>query len=205
MSSADPILEVALARALRFARRSLTGGSFPVGAVIIRADGQVVGGGGNRTQTTGLPIDHAEMVAIRRSRAALMAAKPGELTLVTTGEPCLMCLGAILQTPSIRRIVWAIGPVSPAGSAMAAVQTAGYNATRLAGLTVVPEPSARARSASARLLYRWCVERGDPRAAMFADAAATVADAAAKGPDPAGTGAGARPAVDSGLSRGGEE
>jgi hypothetical protein len=92
--------------------------------------------------------------------------------LVTTGEPCLMCLGAVLQIPAIGRIVWAIGPVSPAGSAWAAILAAGYNAERLQRLRVIAEPDPAARSASAALLYRWCIDRGDPRAAMFAEAAA---------------------------------
>jgi tRNA(Arg) A34 adenosine deaminase TadA len=114
------------------------------------------------------------MGAIRRARAALAAAAPGELALVTTGEPCLMCLGAILQTPSIGTVVWALGPVSSAGSAIAAVRTTDYNADRLARLAVVAEPSPAARLASAQLLYRWCVDRGDPRAAMFAEAAGSI-------------------------------
>ena len=165
------LVQGALRRALAFARRSFANGSYPVGAVIVTPDGRVVGGGANRTQATGVPTDHAEMGAIRRARHALATASPGELTLVTTGEPCLMCVGAILQTPSIGTVVWAVGPDSPAGSAIAAVRASGYNAERLGRLSVMPEPSPEARSASARLLYRWCVERGDPRATMFAAAA----------------------------------
>jgi tRNA(adenine34) deaminase len=170
-------LDAAMRRAMAFARRSFANGSYPVGAVIVAPGSRIVGGGANRTQATGVPTDHAEMGAIRRARPALAAAAPGELTLVTTGEPCLMCVGAILQTPAIGTVVWAVGPVSPAGSAIAAVRASGYNAERLARLTVIPEPSAEARSASARLLYRWCVERGDPRAGMFAAAAGVGSEA----------------------------
>jgi tRNA(Arg) A34 adenosine deaminase TadA len=168
-------MEAALARATAFARRSMANGSYPVGAVILARDGRFLGGGANRSQVTGLPIDHAEMGAIRRARTALATAAAGELILVTTGEPCLMCLGAIFQTPAIGTLVWSFGPVSPAGSALAAVRAAGYNAERLARLTVVAEPSAAARTASARLLHRWCVERNDHRAALFAEAAAAPA------------------------------
>ena len=171
MGLAPMVLDAAFARAMRYARRAYAGGSYPVGAVIVTEDGRVVGGGGNRTQTTGVPTDHAEMGAIRRARPALVAAGPGTLTLVTTGEPCLMCVGAILQTPAIGRVVWAVGPVSLAGSAMAAIRATGYNRERLASLEVIAEPSVEARIAASRLLYRWCVERSDPRAAMFADAA----------------------------------
>jgi tRNA(adenine34) deaminase len=171
MALTPEALDAALARAMVFARRSYANGSYPVGAVIVEPGGRIVGGGGNRSQATGIPTDHAEMGAIRRARAALATAAPGELALVTTGEPCLMCLGAVLQTPSIGTLAWAIGPVSPAGSAIDAVRASGYNGERLGRLRVIAQPSDDARSAAARLLYRWCIERGDPRAAMFADAA----------------------------------
>jgi hypothetical protein len=112
------------------------------------------------------------MRAIRRARRTIAAAGDGEATLVTSGEPCLMCLGAVLQIPAIGTVAWAIGPVSPAGSAWAAIRAAGYNAERLGRLRVIAEPDPAARSASAALFYRWCIERGDPRSALFAEASA---------------------------------
>jgi tRNA(adenine34) deaminase len=185
------LLDTALARALRAARRSLAGGNYPVGAVILASDARIVGVGANRALSAGLATEHAEMVAIRRARRDLAAAAPGEITLVTTGEPCLMCLGAIVQIPAIGTLVWAVGPVSAAGSAWATVRAAGYNADRLDRLRVIPEPSPRARSASAALLYRWCVARGDPRAALFADAAAEEGAPSATAAGPARTRRGA--------------
>jgi tRNA(Arg) A34 adenosine deaminase TadA len=70
-------------------------GDFPFGAVIVRG-GQVLARGRNLGRTTGDPTAHGEMVAIRRcladhGRAALQGS-----TLYTSGEPCAMCMGAIL-------------------------------------------------------------------------------------------------------------
>ena len=70
-------------------------GDFPFGAVIVRG-GQVLARGRNLGRTTGDPTAHGEMVAIRRcladhGRAALQGS-----TLSTSGEPCAMCMGAIL-------------------------------------------------------------------------------------------------------------
>ena len=161
-------LESYFGRALRLARRSYEDGSYPVGAVIVSADGRVIGSGFNRTQARQSPIHHAEIEAMERARRHLVAAAPGSVLLVTTGEPCLMCLGAILNAPAIGSLAWALGPVSPAGSALAAVRASGYNAARVDGLQVLAQPSPAARRASCELLYRWCIERADPRAAYFA-------------------------------------
>ena len=69
---------------------------FPFGAVIVR-DGQEVARGRNLGRTTGDPTAHGEMVAIRRAVAAHHDGKALKgATLYTSGEPCAMCMGAIL-------------------------------------------------------------------------------------------------------------
>ncbi|HEY4922229.1 MAG TPA: nucleoside deaminase [Xanthobacteraceae bacterium] len=79
---------------------------FPFGAVIVR-DGAVIARGRNLGRSTGDPTAHGEMVAIRSAvaahdgRAALKGA-----TIYTSGEPCAMCMGAILWC-GLRRLVYA--------------------------------------------------------------------------------------------------
>jgi tRNA(adenine34) deaminase len=78
---------------------------FPFGAVIVR-DGKVIARGRNLGRTDRDPTAHGEMVAIRR---CLAEHGPGELrgsTLYTSGEPCAMCMGAILWC-HIGRLVFA--------------------------------------------------------------------------------------------------
>ena len=70
-------------------------GDLPFGAVIVR-DGEVIARGRNLGKTDGDPTAHGEMVAIRRcladhGRDALVGG-----TLYTSGEPCAMCMGAII-------------------------------------------------------------------------------------------------------------
>ncbi|HVZ03722.1 nucleoside deaminase [Hyphomicrobium sp.] len=77
----------------------------PFGAVIVR-NGEVLAHGYNRTRVDRDPTAHGEMVAIR---AFLAAHGPEELkgaTLYTSGEPCCMCMGAILWC-GIGRLVFA--------------------------------------------------------------------------------------------------
>lgn len=79
---------------------------FPFGAVIVK-NGEVMARGHNRTRANRDPTAHGEMVAIR---AFLSAHGPdaleGNTTLYTSGEPCCMCMGAILWC-GIRRLVYA--------------------------------------------------------------------------------------------------
>ena len=82
-------------RFMRMAIEEARQADFPFGAVIVR-DKNVIARGRNLGRTTDDPTAHGEMVAIRRALAehgsrALMGA-----TLYTSGEPCAMCMGAIL-------------------------------------------------------------------------------------------------------------
>jgi tRNA(adenine34) deaminase len=78
---------------------------FPFGAVIVR-DGSVIARGRNLGRTTDDPTAHGEMVAIRRCVADHGAAALRGSTLYTSGEPCAMCMGAILWC-HVGRLVFA--------------------------------------------------------------------------------------------------
>jgi tRNA(Arg) A34 adenosine deaminase TadA len=77
--------------ALEEARRA----DFPFGAVIVR-ERNVIARGRNLGRTKNDPTAHGEMVAIRRALAVHEAEVLRGSTLYTTGEPCAMCMGAIL-------------------------------------------------------------------------------------------------------------
>jgi tRNA(Arg) A34 adenosine deaminase TadA len=80
-------------------------GDYPFGAVIVR-DGRVLAFGRNSTRRNNDPTAHAEMMAIR---AFLNGHEPEafkEATLYTSGEPCVMCMGAIIWC-GIKRMVFA--------------------------------------------------------------------------------------------------
>ena len=80
-------------------------GDFPFGAVIVR-DGKVVSTGRNLGVTNNDPTAHGEMVAIRRFVADNPAKDLKGATLYTSGEPCPMCMGAIVWC-GIGRVVYA--------------------------------------------------------------------------------------------------
>lgn len=92
-------LAVELARE-NVARRS--GG--PFGAVVrLESSGEVISAGVNLAVPTGNPVLHAEVVAL--SLAGHQLASPGGVTLFSSCEPCIMCLGA-LHWAGVGRIVW---------------------------------------------------------------------------------------------------
>jgi tRNA(adenine34) deaminase len=82
-------------RFMRLAIEEARLGDFPFGAVIVR-DGEVIARGRNLGKTDGDPTAHGEMVAIRRCLADHGPAALVGSTLYTSGEPCAMCMGAII-------------------------------------------------------------------------------------------------------------
>ena len=80
---------------MRMALDEARQGDFPFGAVIVR-DGSVIARGRNLGRTTDDPTAHGEMVAIRRCLAEHGPPALRGSTLYTSGEPCAMCMGAIL-------------------------------------------------------------------------------------------------------------
>lgn len=91
--------------ALAEAERALATGDVPVGAVVVDAEGRVIGAGRNEREATADPTAHAEIVAIRQATAARGEWRLPDATLVVTLEPCVMCAGAILAA-RIPRVVF---------------------------------------------------------------------------------------------------
>jgi tRNA(adenine34) deaminase len=92
-------------RFMRMAIDEAKQADFPFGAVIVR-NGAVIARGRNLGRTNGDPTAHGEMVAIRRFLDKYPAAALRGATLCTSGEPCAMCMGAILWC-RISRLVFA--------------------------------------------------------------------------------------------------
>jgi tRNA(adenine34) deaminase len=85
-----------MAEALEEARHALQIGEVPIGAVVVQ-DGEVVGRGFNHPIQAVDPTAHAEIVALRNAAHALGNYRLSGATLYVTVEPCVMCVGAILN------------------------------------------------------------------------------------------------------------
>lgn len=82
--------------ALSLAERAGDTADIPVGAVVLSADGVVIGEGFNAREATGDPTAHAEIVALRAAAVVLGGWNLTGCTLAVTVEPCTMCAGAIV-------------------------------------------------------------------------------------------------------------
>ncbi|WP_425258450.1 nucleoside deaminase [Rubrivivax sp. RP6-9] len=88
----DPkFMEAALAEA----RGALEAGNLPIGAAIVHGD-QIVSLGRNAIDVPGDDTHHAELSAIQAIAPFLVQHKR-QCTLYTTLEPCMMCLGAMIN------------------------------------------------------------------------------------------------------------
>jgi tRNA(Arg) A34 adenosine deaminase TadA len=92
-------------RFMRMAIEEARLADFPFGAVIVR-DGAVIARGRNLGRTNRDPTAHGEMDAIRKCLAEHGPAALSGSTLYTSGEPCAMCMGAIIWC-HVGRLVFA--------------------------------------------------------------------------------------------------
>ncbi len=95
----DPFLSAAIAQA----RKSLSEGGIPIGAVLVH-EGRIIGQGHNCRVQTGSPIDHGEMNCLRNA-GRLPARVYQNCTIYSTLSPCPMCSGAIVLYKIPRVIV----------------------------------------------------------------------------------------------------
>ncbi len=96
--------------ALELALASWQAGEVPVGALLVDAQGQVLGRGHNRVITDSDPTAHAEIVALRQAAAAQQNYRLPGATMYVTLEPCAMCVGAMLHARLARIVFGATDP-----------------------------------------------------------------------------------------------
>ena len=100
----------------------------PVGAVLVSADGDVLGDGWNRNITEHDPNAHAEIVAMRQAGRALGNHRLVGCTLYVTLEPCAMCAMAMVHARIARLVFGAADPkTGAAGSVFDLLADARHN------------------------------------------------------------------------------
>jgi tRNA(Arg) A34 adenosine deaminase TadA len=97
--------------AIQWSRTARERGNRPFGAVIVSADGEVLAEAYNQTGETRDCTSHAETNAIRMVSPHMGRDALAGATMYASGEPCVMCAGAIYLS-NIRRVVFGIDAVS---------------------------------------------------------------------------------------------
>jgi len=90
--------------ALLEAQKAADKDDVPVGAVVTH-EGEVIGRGHNRREETNSAFAHAEIFAIEEACRQQRSWRLNECDIYVTLEPCIMCVGAILQS-RVRRLIF---------------------------------------------------------------------------------------------------
>lgn len=91
-------MEDRMSLVIDLAVRNISEGGGPFGAAVFASDGTFIAPGINRVVLSSVPIAHAEIVAIGLAAQRLGSwdiASAGSFQLVSTTEPCAMCMGAV--------------------------------------------------------------------------------------------------------------
>jgi len=88
--------EMWMREALDEARKGESEGEVPVGAILLLNE-KIIGRGHNSPIRLNDPTAHAEILALRQAaRVSQNYRLPGSILIVTI-EPCIMCVGAVIQ------------------------------------------------------------------------------------------------------------
>ncbi|GGZ56444.1 tRNA-specific adenosine deaminase [Lysobacter xinjiangensis] len=90
----------------------------PVGALVVDADGHVIGRGWNRNIGDQDPSAHAEIVAMREAGRAVGNHRLIGATLYVTLEPCAMCAMAMIHARVSRVVFGAYDPKTGAAGSV---------------------------------------------------------------------------------------
>lgn len=93
-------------RALDQAHLAAAAGEVPVGAVVVDAQGEIIGEGCNAPIASCDPSGHAEIRALREAGEHQGNYRLDGCTLFVTLEPCMMCSGAMIHA-RLARLVYA--------------------------------------------------------------------------------------------------
>ena len=102
-------------KALAEAREAERAGEVPVGAVIVSGNGELLASAHNRSISENDPTAHAEILALRGAGKRLQNYRLPDTTFYVTIEPCIMCIGALIQA-RVRHLVYGAG--DPRGGAV---------------------------------------------------------------------------------------
>ncbi len=108
-------------QALLQAESAAAHGEIPVGAVLVGPNG-LLAAAGNSPIGRYDPTAHAEIIALRNAAERLHNYRLPGTTLYVTLEPCVMCMGAMIQA-RIERLVF--GATDPKAGAVSSVYTIG--------------------------------------------------------------------------------
>ena len=103
----NAVIEIAMKKAINEAFAAREEGEDPFGAVLINANGEICGSSHSRCKELNDPTAHAEMLVIQDYCKNNKQIYLHGFSIVCSGEPCVMCSGAI-KWAKIESIIYSI-------------------------------------------------------------------------------------------------
>ena len=114
--------EIYMKEALAEAEEGARQGEVPVGALLVTPDGDVIARAHNQPISLNDPTAHAEILVLRKAAEHVANYRlPGHVLYVTL-EPCVMCIGAMVQA---RLAMVVYGATDPKGGGIESVYQIG--------------------------------------------------------------------------------
>ena len=95
--------------AIAEAKKAAAIGEVPIGAVAIAGD-RVIARAYNIREATGDPLGHAEFLLLKKLSKRQASWRLTDVTIYVTCEPCIMCMGALLQARIPRLVFGCMDP-----------------------------------------------------------------------------------------------
>ncbi len=146
-----------LEMALEEAEQALLENTYPVGAVIVDENYNLIAKGRNRVHPQKDATAHAEIDAIRNAGQLILDAKieSRKFTIFSSLEPCPMCTGAILFA-NIKRVVWLLNDDLGFGG-YKKIKDALVFEEKFNKVEMVEEPFEDLKRRQSELMSRWTV------------------------------------------------
>lgn len=147
--------KVFLQMALEEAELALEENTYPVGAILVDDQFNVIAKGRNRVHTDNDATAHAEIEAIRNAGEAIFDAKihNKSFTLYSSLEPCPMCTGGILFA-KIKRVVWLLNDDLGFGG-FKKMKDADIFETKFNRIEMIAEPDEVLKNRQYELMRQW--------------------------------------------------
>lgn len=166
------VIEALMSQAIDAARAGMARGEVPIGAALFNGDGTLVAAGHNRACETGDVTAHAEIDAFRRLAATGHQLGKGAI-LVSTLEPCVMCLGAAMEV-GIDVVIYGLEAPADGGTSRIQAPRSPEN--------VLPRCRGRACRDEARVLFlEWLARSPKPAQRPYVEQLLAETDRARRG------------------------
>jgi tRNA(adenine34) deaminase len=146
-----------LEMALEEAEQALKENTYPIGAVIVDENYNLIAKGRNRVYPQQDATAHAEIDAIRNAGQVILNAKINreKFTIYTSLEPCPMCTGGILFA-NIKKVVWLLNDDLGFGGYRKIKSTNIFD-ERFKEVELIEEPYEDLKKRQKELMRKWAI------------------------------------------------